>query len=107
MEEYEGIENDARDACDACNAPNPTARTSIHRGQQFELWSSAKEILHQKGLELEGNQLDNVGVLGANSGNLTKRLKLRVLKRAEKSAEAAMRQFAAQERQAEKEKMRV
>ena len=103
MEEYEGIENDARDACDA---PNPTARTSTHGGQELELWSPAEEISHQKEVESEGNQLDNAGVLRASSGNATKRLKSRVLTRAEKSAEAAMRQFAAQERQAEKEKMR-
>lgn len=103
MEEYEGIENDAPDARDALNA---TARTSTTGGQELELWSPAGEIMYQKGVESEGNQLDNAGVLRASSGNSTKRQKSRVLTRAEKSAEAAMRQFAAQERQAEKEKMK-
>ena len=47
-----------------------------------------------------------MGVLRASSGNATKRLKSRVLTTAEKSAEAAIRQFAAQERQAEKVKLK-
>ena len=103
MEEYEGIENYTRDACDATDA---TTNTSTHGGQELELWSPADDISYQKGVESEGNQLENAGVLRAGSGNATNRLKSRVLTRAEKSAGAAMRQFAAQERQAEKEKMR-
>lgn len=103
MEEYERIENYTRDACDT---PDPIATPTTHGGQGLELWSPADDISYQKGVESEGNQLENAGVLKVSSGNATKRLKLRVLTRAEKSAEAAMRQFAAQERQAEKEKMR-
>ena len=103
MEEYEGIENSAPDACDAPSASNATATPG---GQELELWSPAGEITHQIGVESEENQVDNAGVLRATSGNVTKRLKSRVLTRAEKSAEAAMRQFAAQERQAEKAKMK-
>lgn len=106
MEEYEGIENDAPDACDTPYAPNATATTATPGGQELELWSPAGEITYQIGVESEGNQLDNAGVLRATSGNATKRLKSQVLIKAEKSAEAAMRQFAAQEHQAEKEKTR-
>lgn len=93
IEEYEGIENDMSDTCDTLNASNATARTSTPGGQELELWSPAGEVTHQIGVESEGNQLDNAGVLRAISGNATKRLKSRVLTRAEKSAEAAMRQF--------------
>ena len=101
MEEYEGIENHTHVACDASD---PTA-TPAHAGQELELWSPADDILYQKAVESEGNQVENARVLRASSGNATKRLKSCVLTRAEKSAETAMRQFAAQERQAEKEKM--
>ena len=106
MEEYEGIENRVPDACDAPRASNAKARTSTPGGQELELWSPAGEITHQKEVESEGNQLENAGVLRATIGNATKRLKSRVLTREEKSTEAAMRQFAAQERQIEKENMR-
>ena len=95
MEEYEGIKNDASDARDARNS---TARTSTTGGQKLELWGLAGEIMYQKDVESEENQLDNAGVFRVSSGNLTKRLKSRLLTRAEKSAEAAMRQFAVQER---------
>ena len=105
MEVYEGIENDAHDACDAPNAPNATAKTPTLEGQQLELWSPAGEITNQIEVESEENQLDNAGILRATSGN-ARRLKSRVLTRAEKSAESVMRQLATQERQAEKEKMK-
>ncbi len=105
MEVYEGIENDAHDACDALNAPNATAKTPTPEGQQLELWSPAGEITNQIDVESEENQLDNAGILKATSGN-ERRLKSRVLTMAEKSAESAMRQLAAQERQVEKEKMK-
>ena len=106
MEEYEGIENRVPDACDAPRASNATARTPTPGGQELELWSPAGEITHQKEVESEGNQLENARVLRATTSNATKQLKSRVLTRAETSAEEAMRQFAAQERQIEKEKMR-
>ena len=104
IEEYEGIENDVSNAR---NARNATARISTTGGQELELWGLAREIMYQKGVELEGDQLKNAGVFRASSGNLTKRLKSRVLIRAEKSAKAAMRQYAAQERQVEKEQMKM
>lgn len=101
MEEYEGIEDYTHDTC---NAPDPTA-TSTHGGQELELQSPADNILYQKGVESEGKQLKNAGVLRASSGNTTKWLKLHVLTRAKKSANAAMKQFAAQKYQAEKKKI--
>ncbi len=94
IEEYEGIENDMSDTCDTLNASNATARTSTPGGQELELWSPAGEVTHQIRVKSEGNQLDNAGVFRAIRGNVTKRLKLRVLTRAEKFVEVAMRQFA-------------
>ncbi len=85
--------------------PNATAKTPTPEGQQLELWSPAREITNQIEVESEENQLDNAGTLRANSGN-ARRFKSRVLTWAEKSAEATMRQFAAQERQAEKVMMK-
>ena len=92
MEEYEGIENYI---CDICNVTKPVPKTSTHEGEKLELWSPTDDILYQKEVEPEGNQLDNAGVLRASSRNTTKRLKSRVLTWAEKSAKAVMRQFAA------------
>lgn len=71
MEEYERIENYTRDACDT---PDPIATPTTHVGQELELWSPADDISYQKGVESEGNQLENAGVLKASSGNATKRL---------------------------------
>ena len=75
MEEYEGIENHAHVACDAFD---PTA-TPTHAGQKLELWSFANDILYQKGVESEGNQVENARVLRASSGNATKWPKSRVI----------------------------
>lgn len=86
MEGYKGIENDE---CDAPNVPGATATTATPGGQELELWGPAGEITHQIRVESEGNQL--AGVLRAISGNVTKRLKSRVITRAGKSAVAAMR----------------
>lgn len=94
MEEYEGIENDAPDAYDAPNAPNATATRATPRGQELDLWSPAGEIVHKIEVESEENQLDNMRVLRASSGNATKRLKSRALTSTKKSAEAIMRQIA-------------
>ena len=62
--------------------------------------------MHQKEVESKENQLENARVLRVTISNATKRLKPRIFTRAEKFAKAAMRQYAAQERQIEKEKMR-
>lgn len=48
----------------------------------------------------------NTGVLRVSTRNVTKQFKLCILIRAKEFAEAEMRQFAAQKRQAKKEKMR-
>ena len=63
--------------------------------------------MYQKEIKSERNQLDNTEVLRASSGNSTKRLKLRLLTRAKKFAEAAMKQFATQKRQVEKEQIKM
>lgn len=54
--------------------------------------------MHQKVVELEGNQLENLEVFRISTCSATKLLKLHVLTWAEKSEEKAMRQFPAQER---------
>ena len=102
MEEYEDIENNAPDAFDAFDAP---ATTTTPGGDQHETLSQTGQIMHEGGVESEGNQLGNVGALRATSGNATKRLKSRVTTRAGKSAEAAIKKFATQELQVEKDKM--
>lgn len=94
-----------RNTCDATNAINLTTNTSTHKGQKLELQSLANDILYEKGVKSERNQLENAGVLRASSGNTTNQLKLRILILAEKSMETALRQFAAQTCQAEKKKM--
>lgn len=82
MKEYEGIENNAPGMCDTPNALQATVKTAILREQELELWSLTGEIINQIGVELEENQLKNVGVFRATNGNVTKRLKLQVLTRA-------------------------
>ena len=71
MEEYEEMENNAFDAFDA------SATTTTPEGHQHETLSQTRQIMHEGGVELEGNQLGNVGTLRATSGNATKRLKSR------------------------------
>lgn len=90
MEEYEGIKNRAPDIYNTSHMSNVTVKTSTSEGQQPELWSPAKEITNQTGLELEEDQLDNARILRTTSGN-AKRLKSRVLTKVEKSAKIAMR----------------
>ena len=101
MEEYEDIENDAPDAYDAYNA---TASTAAAGGQD-----QTGQIARQLGIEVERSQSANPGVLKTTSGNVAKRLKMRqetrVTTRAGKTAEAAIKQIAAQELQAEKGRM--
>ena len=48
-----------------------------------------------------------MGVIRPNSKNATKRPKLCIFTWADKSAEVAMREFAVQERQAKREKMKM
>ncbi len=85
MEEY--VENEAHDACDASTA---TAEEQDHGAQHQDL-----QIARQLGLEVERNQLENLGVLKATNGNAAKRLKLRQKMRgttkAGRTAEAAMK----------------
>ena len=101
MEEYEDIENDAFDACDA------TAATAGE--QEHEALHQNRQVARQLELEAERNQSVNLGVLKATSGNAAKRLKVRqetrATTRAGKSAEAAIKQIAAQELQVEKGRM--
>lgn len=101
MEEYEDIENDAFDACDA------TAATA--GGQEHEALHQNRQIARQLELEAERNQSVISGVLKANSGNAAKRLKVRqearATTRAGKSAEAAIKQIAAQKLQVERGRM--
>ena len=101
MEEYEDIENDAFDACDA------TAATAGE--QEHEALHQNRQVARQLELEAERNQSVNPGVLKATSGNAAKRLKVRqetrATTRAGKSAEAAIKQIAAQELQVEKGRM--
>lgn len=75
IEKYKKIKNDAF---------NAIARRSSTEEQKLELWGPTREIIYQKGIKTKGNQLDNARVLRLSSGNLTKRLKLRILTRVEK-----------------------
>ena len=92
MEEYEGIENDS------------STTTAVEQEGTLH-----QALQHQLGGEAERNQLANIGVLKATSGNATKRLKIRqdtrVATRASKNAEAAIKQIATQELQPEKGRM--
>lgn len=95
----EDMENDASDVCDA----------TASNAERQEHEALHREISRQLGVEVERNQSVNLGVLKATSGNATKRLKMRQetlgTTRASKSAEAAIKQIAAQELQAEKGRM--
>ena len=70
-------------------------------GQEHEALHQNRQITRQLELEAEKNQSVNPGVLKATSGNAAKRLKVRqetcATTRAGKSAEAAIKQIAAQE----------
>lgn len=106
MEKYEKIKHRAHNTCDARNASNATVRIPTHQGQELELWNLAREITYQEAVKLEENQLKNVGILKASTGNTSKWLKSCVFTQVEKSIETIIKQFTAQKRQVEKEKMR-
>ena len=99
MEEY--VENKAHDACDASAT---TMEEQDYGAQHQDLL-----IARQLGLEAERNQRANLGVFKATNGNAAKRLKLmqetRGTTKASKTAEAAIKQIATLELQAEKSKM--
>lgn len=102
MEEYEDIEGDAYDAPDA---------TATTREYEQEALSQTGQIACQSGIEEQRNQLVSLGVLKATSGNAAKRLRMRqetrTTARSSKTAEAAIKQIATQERQVETEKMKA
>lgn len=92
MEEYEGMENDA---------------STTAEGQEHQAQHQAMQIARQLGAESERSQSGIVRVLRATSGNGAKRLRNRQETRATtraggKTAEAALKQIASQELQAEK-----
>lgn len=99
MEEYEEMENDAP------NVPDASATTANSNRQEHELSSESGQMVQGRGVSLRRNRV-NLGVLKANSGNATKRSNSRVTTSAGKSAEAVIKQFASQELQAEKGKMK-
>lgn len=100
MDEYEDMENDTSDA---------TATTPTPEGDAQEAMNQARQTMRQMEEELERNRSGNAGILKATSGNATTRLKMRqetrITTRAGKSAEAAIKQLATQELQAEKGRM--
>ena len=108
MEEYEDVESNALVAYDASDATEATAATM--KGQKQEIESQSLLNARQLELEIERNQLGNLGILKATSGNTVKRWKMRqetrAITRAGKLAEAAIKQIATQKLQTEKEKMR-
>lgn len=63
-------------------------------------------MLQGKKIALKKNRVGNLGVLKTTSGNATKRLSPRLTIMAGKSAEAVIKQFAIQELQGEKKKMK-
>lgn len=69
------------------------------------------QITCQSEIKEQGNYLISLGVLKATSGNAAKQLKIRqkmrTMARSSKTAEAAIKQIAAQERQIEKEKIKA
>lgn len=100
MEEYEEIVNDG---CDETAAiAEEQEHEALHQNLQIT-------ITRQWELEAERNQSVNPGIAKATSGNAAKRLKVRqktlATTRAGKSAEAAIKQIATQELQAEKGRM--
>lgn len=73
IEKCEEIKNSA------LNAFNVTVKTPTSEGQQLELWCQTRKIIYQKEVKSEGNHLENAEVFRKTTGNVTKRLKLRIL----------------------------
>ena len=99
MEDYEAMASDAHDAYNAFDA------TAIETQG-----SNENEALHQGiEVELEEDNVLNVGVLKATSGNVSKRLgtrqETRMATRASKNGATAIQQMATQERHVEKLRM--
>lgn len=110
MEEYdEDMKNNAHGAPNATDATNATNKAT--KEQEKEALHQSMEIARQLEVELERNHLPSSGVLKATSGNGVKRpigkQEARGTARASKSAEAAIKQIASQELQAEKARMQV
>ena len=102
MEVYEEVEGNAFNAYDAPDATATTREEDLNQPAQ---------IAGQAGVEAEGNQLVSLRALKATSGNVAKRLRTRqetrLTTKSGKTAEAAIRQIATQERLVEKEKLKV
>lgn len=83
MDEYEDMENDA------------TATTPAPEEHAHEAINQARQTIRQMEEELERNRSGNAGILKATSGNAKKRLKMRqetrIITRAGKSTEVAMK----------------
>ena len=82
-----------------------SATTATPRGQEHEVSSQSGQVVQWVGVESERNEVGSLGILRTTSENATKRMKSRVTARAGKSTQAAIKQFATQELQAEKGKM--
>ena len=101
IEEYDDLENSAPNALNAPDAPNASATTATPGGYEYKTLSQTGQIMHQSEGNLERDWVGHAGILRATSGNAPKWLKLwqeaRMTTRARKSAEAAIKQIAAQE----------
>ena len=60
MEEHEEMENNAPNACNAFDA---SAIITTPEGHQHKALSQTEQIMHEGGVELEEDQLGNVGAL--------------------------------------------
>ena len=106
MEVYNEVENDAGDAY----PHDATVGTAVP--EQDEPHNSMQMVRHMEEEEdADRSDLIDMGVFKPTSGNATKRLRMRQetrgITRATKTAEAALKQIASQELQAEKGKMQV
>ena len=101
MEEYNNLENNAPNAPNAPNASDTSATTATLGGHEYEALSQTGQIMHQSERNLKRDWVGHAGVFRTTSGNAPKQLKLRqevrVTTKAGKSAEAVIKQIAAQE----------
>ena len=103
MEEYEEMENGAQNAF---NTPNASATTTL-REEEYERSSQSNQIVPWIRAKLKTNGVESLGILKAKSGNAIKKLKMRTISRAGKSAQTIiLMQIASQDRKAEKVQMK-
>lgn len=91
MEKHEEIINNASSVFDAFDMPAIIITLKKH---QYKIFSQTRQIMNERKVEFEKNQLGNMKALKTTSRNVTTKLKLRVITKAKTFVKAIIKKFA-------------